>query len=247
MVELRVASAYVTLSGSEILFGGIAQKVGWKSLEAMPKTLVTSFDFGLTEPEALRYWQHSDTKVFVSGAQRLSQGSLIPQRAFHPKIYMFRSANGGFNSLVGSANLTGRGLTVNTEAAWANLSVSAAEANQVFDAAQFGTSLLNTELLATYEAVRQRKPTPPGFDTEVRPVDEPRPSAEDLQPFRTALENGLIIPERFNAMWVQGDALQGGSHNQLELPRGAHRFFGFSFDGYERREHNTIGFPVLHS
>ena len=36
----------------------------------------------------------------------------------------------------------------------------------------------------------------------------------------------------------------GGSHNQLELPRGANRFFGFGFDEYGE-DHVTIGHPVL--
>ena len=52
--------------------------------------LVTSFDFGLTEPLALRDWLDLDNvRVLVAGAQRLQNGSLIPSRAFHPKMYAF--------------------------------------------------------------------------------------------------------------------------------------------------------------
>jgi hypothetical protein len=46
-------------------------------------------------------------------------------------------------------------------------------------------------------------------------------------------------------MWVQGEGLQGGSVNQLELPRGGHRFFGFDFDNYAYPDNTLIGQPVL--
>ncbi|WP_080422468.1 phospholipase D family protein [Burkholderia ubonensis] len=248
MTELRVASAYSTFSGSDLLLSAIADKVGGASLGMMPKTLVTSFDFGLTEPQALRAWlELPNTRIFVSGAQQLMQRSLIPQRAFHPKLYMFGSASGGYNSLVGSANLTGRGLTVNIEAAWAQYGVPRADIDAVFALAQFETVELTGELLATYEALRRVQPPPAGFNSEVQPVEPPRLPPGELQQFRLAIECGQINPEHFNAMWVQGDALQGGSRNQLELPRGAHRFFGFNFGLYEYHSNLTIGHPIIRS
>ena len=36
----------------------------------------------------------------------------------------------------------------------------------------------------------------------------------------------------------------GGSGNQLELPRGANRFFGFDFDDYGD-SHEVIGYPAI--
>jgi hypothetical protein len=48
-------------------------------------------------------------------------------------------------------------------------------------------------------------------------------------------------------MWIQGEALQGGSRNQLELPRGAHRFFAYVFDQYDYPDKITIGQPLLRS
>lgn len=41
-------------------------------------------------------------------------------------------------------------------------------------------------------------------------------------------------------MWIHADALQGGSQNQLELPRGGHRFFGLDFDQYDHPHNLTI-------
>ena len=56
LIDIRVASAYVTLSGCNILLGAVRDAVGTAQFAAMPKMLVTSFDFGLTEPQALRHW-----------------------------------------------------------------------------------------------------------------------------------------------------------------------------------------------
>src|SRR3546814_8261825 len=113
-------SAYVTRGGSNILRSAVANAVGPVAFAAMPKTLVTSFDFGLTEPQALQHWRGlANATVLVSGAQRLAQGSLMPLRAFHPKLYVFGTDPQTCCTLVGSANLTSRGFSVNTEAAWA--------------------------------------------------------------------------------------------------------------------------------
>jgi len=46
-------------------------------------------------------------------------------------------------------------------------------------------------------------------------------------------------------MWIEARRLEGGSGNQLELPRGAHRFFDFEFDQYDSPSNVTIGQPVL--
>jgi hypothetical protein len=41
-----------------------------------------------------------------------------------------------------------------------------------------------------------------------------------------------------------GAMSSGGSHNQLELPRGANHFFEYDFDDYGN-DHEVIGFPVI--
>jgi hypothetical protein len=63
--------------------------------------------------------------------------------------------------------------------------------------------------------------------------------------FRVAIETEVINPADYPAMWVHGEALQGGSSNQLELPRGGHRFFGLVFDQYDYPHNLIIGEPVL--
>lgn len=247
--DMRVASAYVTLSGCKLLLDAACDSVGEATFRAMPKTLVTSFDYGLTEPQALRLWgKLPNATVFVSGAERLAQGSLSPLRAFHPKIYAFGRNGRTCNALVGSANLTGRGFSVNTEAAWAQTEVPRAEIDAAFAAAGFETVVLTNELLLAYEALRQDQPPPPDIEQEIQPVPLPTPVVgAGLPLFRQAIESGAVNPAGFGAMWVQGEALQGGSHNQLELPRGGHRFFGFNFTQYDFPHKMTIGSPVLRS
>lgn len=248
-VDIRVASAYVTLGGANILLSAVANAVGPAAFAAMPKTLVTSFDFGLTEPQALQHWHAlANATIFVSGAQRLAQGSLMPQRAFHPKLYVFGRNAQTCSTLVGSANLTSRGFSVNTEVAWVQQSIPRADADAAFDKARFGTTALTDDLLAAYTALRQAQPPPPEIEQEAQPVAAPAPVAAAALPlFRLAIANGAINPADYAAMWVHGEALQGGSSNQLELPRGGHRFFGFVFDQYDYPHNLTIGEPVLRS
>lgn len=246
-IDIRAAAAYVTLGGANILLSAVANAVGPAAFAAMPKTLVTSFDFGLTEPQALQHWLAlTNSTVLVSGAQKLVQGSLMPQRAFHPKLYVFGSDPQTCSTLVGSANLTSRGFSVNTEAAWVQQGVPRADADVAFGKACFGTIALTDELLATYIELRQTQPPPPEMEHEAQPVAAPSPVAAAALPlFRLAIETGAVNPAEFAAMWVHGEALQGGSGNQLELPRGGHRFFGFVFDQYDYPHNLTIGQPVL--
>ena len=56
MTELRIASAYVTHSGSEILLDAARRVLGAERFAAIPKLLLTSIDFGLTDPRALQCW-----------------------------------------------------------------------------------------------------------------------------------------------------------------------------------------------
>lgn len=182
-IDIRVASAYVTVGGANILLSAVANAVGPAAFAAMPKTLVTSFDFGLTEPQALQHWRAlANATVFVSGAQRLAQGSLMPQRAFHPKFYVFGRDPQTCSTLVGSANLTSRGFSVNTEVAWVQQSIPRADADAAFDKARFETTALTDDLLAAYTALRQAQPPPPEIEQEAQPVAAPAPVAAAALP-----------------------------------------------------------------
>jgi len=248
--NLKIASAYVTRSGSRILLDAVAAALGQEAFAKIPKMLVTSFDFGLTDPLALHDWlQLENARVIVAGASMLNYGSLIPTRAFHPKMYAFGKTDTTFNILVGSANLTGRGLSVNAESAWAQRDVPAQQVNEAFAlTTRHETLELTPDLLAAYGALRQQQPPPPEIGPETKPVAPPGDvAAAQLPLFRDAIATDTLEPAAYKSMWIHGEGLQGGSRNQLELPRGAHTFFGFDFRQYHRRNNFTIGCPLLRS
>lgn len=245
--EIRVASAYVTHSGSELILGTARRVLGAERFAAIPKLLLTSLDFGLTDPRALRDWLDlENTNVLVSGQQRLEQGSLIPATAFHPKVYAFGRGD-RFCVLVGSANLTGRGFSVNTESSWVQHDVRASEIYSVFRDIRHDTVPLSERLLESYLTLRQSSPPSREIGPEADPVATPEPVAGDQLPvFRAEIEDRLD-PLAYNEMWIQVERLQGGSASQLELPRGGHRFFGLDFDRYDYLSNLTIGQPLLRS
>ncbi len=70
-------------------------------------------------------------------------------------------------------------------------------------------------------------------------------TARSLTLFYDAISSGRLDPSAYEHFWVEaGSMSSGGSHNQLELPRGANEFFGFNFHDYGN-SHEVIGRPVL--
>lgn len=240
---VRVCSAYMSMSGSEMLFDGISRCAANGRHEDVRKTIVTSLDFGLTEPAALEFWlDTSNCTVLVAGAARLLEGSLIPRTAFHTKFYIVGGPNGRLGSLVGSANLTNRGMTINSEVAWLKLRHEhPARVNSAWDAAVQPAVPLTAEIVERYSALRERiaidYPT-----EELEPVPQP-----EIGPIRryAPFADADVEPTTFSQMWIQSRGLQGGAGTQLELPRGAHRFFGATYEGYDFSRVEHIAEPVL--
>ena len=244
--QVRIAAAYVTQSGYNMMVAALRNALNAAAFAAMPKLLITAFDFGLTEPAALQAWSELPNAVVrVSGSERMLQGSLMPARAFHPKVYAFGRPDGSSGVMVGSANLTGRAFSVNTEAVWAHL-LPTDEVDPAFQQAEHGTVPLLDHHLAAYAALRQAHPAPAQVAQEVMPVEPP--AAVDLAAlpqFRAAIETGQVNPDAYDRLWVHGESLQGGSRNQLELPRESHRFFNFAFNDYDNPNKVTIGEVTL--
>ncbi|MEF2559320.1 hypothetical protein VQ044_24710, partial [Aurantimonas sp. C2-5-R2] len=100
------------------------------------------------------------------------------------------------------------------------------------------------------EPTGSRRATPPlqkfNIDRDI-PAPPAPINVGALPLFRLIIETGAVNPANYNAMWIHGEALQGGSRNQLELPRGGHRFFGFLFTQYDYPHNLTIGEPILRS
>ena len=245
VVELKVAAAYTTSSGLELLLRAVEESVSSVVFESMPKCLITSFDYGITEPRALDDWMSLDrASVRVSGASNITTGTTIPARAFHPKVYAFRVDNRFYNVLVTSANLTGRGLTSNVEAGWVRRSVPSTDLDEAFVQLSADTRPLTRDLLEAYGKLRSSQPPPRNGLNDGQPVVRFMQANGQPPLFREAVERGDVDLSVFDEMWVQVSALQGGSNNQLELPRQGHRFFGLAFGQYDT-EHATIGYPML--
>jgi hypothetical protein len=245
--DLKVAAAYVTTSGTGLLLDVLTRRLGARRVDVIPKALVTSFDFGLTDPAALEAWAAMPSAtVRVAGGAAVRRGSLRPSVAFHPKLYLFGYSAAHSAGLVGSSNLTGRGLSINTEAGWSSPDLARAASEAAFALASEGTEPLTPELLKAYRALRVAQPPPPQLAREVEPVPlNAVPQLGTLPIFVDAVDAGLVVPGDFEQMWVQVEKLQGGSGNQLELPRAGQRFFGFYFTGYASKAKVTIGTPVL--
>jgi hypothetical protein len=140
--------------------------------------------------------------------------------------------------MIGSANLSRRAFTTNAEAAVALTDIDRAVADEHLAGFVSDAVPLDDALLQRYEAARANAPRPPStlvtlpgevlVEADGTDADSPIARDEfagDLVPLRTALEAG-VDPTAYQHFWVQCGTMSGGSRNQLELPRGAHRFFG---------------------
>ncbi|MBX3351678.1 MAG: phospholipase D family protein [Phycisphaeraceae bacterium] len=239
--QLRIAVAYTTLGGSELLMPQWRQRVGDVAWQALPKVLITSVDFGLTDPAALALWaQQPNTRVRLANAHLLAGGHLRPAEAFHPKLYLLDHA-GSQSCVMGSANLSRRALTINTESVARARGVPELMRQADWDHLEAATTPLDDQLLGQYEALR---PQPPAFQ-----ADEP-PAPVALAPaaipaFPDEVDAGRLDPAAFDRFWLEaGSMTTGGSRNILEVPRHANRFFGFNFNNYAD-QHIVIGHPVL--
>lgn len=237
--SFQAAVAYVTREGARRLVDELAARIG-STWPAVPKTLVTCFDFGTTEPGALEFLQGAGFEVRIAnlgadGAIRIMSNP----SSFHPKVYLASDAE-TVHAVVGSANLSRRALSVNTEAVTA-VDLDPAEAEAIWAEIVANSVELTAQLLQDYRDVRPRQRVAPPPDEP--PVPPPGPP-NALPVFRDVVEAGGINPGEHQAFWVEVGAPSGGSGNQLELPRRAQRFFGYDFDDYDD-DHHTIGHPVL--
>lgn len=243
----RICSAYMSRMGSRLLLDAIERNAADGDDRNVPQTVVTSLDFGTTEPAALRMWLERQAEVRVAGVAALERGTLVPEAAFHPKFYVFDRPDGTVGSLITSANLTNRGLTMNSEVGWSVAVADAVAAENAWRAAVEFAVPLTEEILRRYEEARRASAgRPANKDVRDRANDmarvPPPPSPSEPLP---AFSGAPIDPGEYDQMWVQSFGMSGGSQTQLELPRGAHRFFGVSAVDYEAEQVRQIAEPTL--
>jgi HKD family nuclease len=240
--RVRIAVAYTTYKGCATLFPSLAALIGsvWESI---PKTLITSLDFGHTDPGALEYVTAiPNFDVRITNANLTDAGvRLMPAESnFHPKIYLFGEHPDSY-VLVGSPNLSDRALTASTEAA--ALLVAPEELEDYWDELVEASTTLTDDILTAYKAARpKRKAVDPDPPLATIP---PAANTGALPVLGDAITLGEVDPSEYECFWVEAGSMRtGGSHNQLELPRGANHFFDFDFSSYDDA-HHIIGWPVL--
>lgn len=241
--RMFVASAYVTQEGSEMLLDRVRRAIGAQAFGQLSRRLVTTCDYGLTDPDALQAWVAAGATVEMVNAGNVGGATLRPSIAYHPKVYAFRAAAGDWTVVSGSANLTARGMTVNAEAMSAG-TMTHADMRTARRALAYGAVPVTPALIATYRAQRLAVPPSPDVAAEIAGVAQPQAPA-GVQVFGNAVNGGVVDPAAFDRFWVQTLAMSGGSGSQLELPRGAHAFFGFAFAQHVAGDKVTIGQPTL--
>lgn len=238
--RVRWAVAYSTKSGCERLTKRVSNRIGIRRWENTEKHFVTSLDFGLTEPAALDFLRRlPNSSVQIANPDVIKVPGFRPTTAYHPKVYLF-DAPGRTGYVVGSANLTSSALLSNTEVVTVGTErPSNGRWNNIWIQLILDSVPLTTALLDEYRRKWKRPKT--------RLVDpDPKPSPPPITPiekpvFWDAVNAGQVSPMDFKQFWVEaGSMSSGGSHNQLELPRGANRFFGFVHRDYGIA-HRTIG------
>lgn len=241
--RIRWAVAYSTKKGCERLVNRVADRIGKARWDHSQKYFVTSLDFGLTEPAALEFLANQiHSHVHVANPAVHARAGFRPSEAYHPKLYLF-DRPGVTGYVVGSANLTASALISNTEVVSAGEEVPANTTwSDVWTELLRDARPLTEALLHDYRRM-WRRPKLRAVDLDP-PLKRPmiRPAGKPV--FWDAVATGMS-PSAFAHFWVEaGSMSSGGSHNQLELPRGANRFFGFAHAAYGSA-HVTIGYPTL--
>lgn len=237
---IQIAVAYVTMQGARTLIPAMAHTVG-ERWEDLSKTLITCFDFGYTEPAALSYLQGQGMEVYVANLGGTTSTQLASNLAsFHPKVYISVLNEGG-SAIIGSANLSRRALTINTEVMVRVETRDTTLLTDLWKELMSTVVPLTDSLLERYQRTRERA-------RPLRLQDEPTaPSRVDrlhCPNLRDSVESGRIQPLQFHALWIETGYVSGGSRNQLELPRLSHTFFGYEFSSYSAQQ-QEIGRPTL--
>ena len=242
--SLCICVAYTTAYGLTLLKERAEFELGTEVWEALPKRIVTSIDYGITSPEALRQLRAlAKTEVFIANPSVIERSRFNPRIAFHPKCYC---VEGDVSQaiLTGSANLTRRALTVNTEAAiFSQQKPIVDQFLNTFDRLVGESLSVDNDWINEYELIRNGLPEIES-DDEVEVVESPE-NPPPLIDFVNENENDL--PARF---WIEaGSMSSSGSRHQLELPRRACRFFNLRFANYVpgREEIGTITLVRGHS
>lgn len=232
--HVDIAVAYASVGGVRVLLSQVSSAPSW---ERSTKRFLVSMDSGFTEPDALLALSRlPNSEVRIPNATDvLKSTALRPARPFHPKAYLFRGATSSMLSalVVGSANLTASAMSTGAEVVTAQFGRRNADVGTFLDWFEDAWDRA-VPLSLVLDEYRRKRPLRGG-----RP-----PSAEDQDRAATVYTPppGVAVAVRgpdaarlstAKAYWIEagrlsrnrGPTLPG---NQLDTPRGARVFFGFT-------------------
>lgn len=214
--EMLSCFAYATYSGA-VRFDMELGPALWGAIETK---WLFGIDYGRTQPSALHYMaakQNAEVRI-QDGVYVVESKNFIPRRDFHMKsAFMLNRAEQRFGFLAGSGNFSSSGLLRNIECGASLVANSAdefatsfertyREARRLWDDA----TLLN-DIIGSYE--------------ENWSAEQPQIDDEGEEP--------EVFPDQFDSFWIESGYVtrNRGSvrpGNQIDMPRGMHRYFGMA-------------------
>jgi len=234
--RMRVAVAYATLSGCHELTAAFGNITSWGHAE---KQWLISIDFGITQPEALKFLTNlPNSSVRVPNGAYLLKKKLKPRQSFHAKTYIFdNEGNHDLAIFTGSANLTFSGLHLNAEHGISTLWESPVKA-----AEKKSLKTVQEELEWWSDNWEKATPCDLSFLKAYAKIWKPQAPSEDAtdlvkkftatQKTEISTLNGLAwATARY--FWIETHDLyknRGAKEagNQLDCARGTRTYFGFS-------------------
>lgn len=211
----RGAFAYATQSG----FAAFNLRMGTDFWAATPSQWLFGFDYGRTQPKAIRsILSRPNASVrIVDGAWIIKEKGFLPRRDFHAKLCLMQNgAENRSGMVVGSGNFSSNGLRTSIEAGAAIYADTAEETNLAIAATAHQLEALwdqaspAEELIDAYE-----ERWLDSFDRRGNQGGDDAALGAGVEMFW--IEAGYVTKNR-------GPNTPG---NQIDLPRGMSRYFGF--------------------
>lgn len=243
--------AYASKGGAILLSSVLKQEVvGW---ETVRKRWLISLDYGHTDPAALEILLNlPNSEVRIPYLNDIIENKLMPNVCFHPKSMFFYTKDSDLPSIVyiGSANMTMSGLCFGHESGIAiyprlkkanNKEKNVKNTlNQIININNFygDCTILDSELISKYAKIRKRcRPRLEDETSVARKINYLLENDDE----QISFTNAAIISTAKN-FWVESGyvvrnrgPLRPG--NQIDLPRGASTFFGFTM---KKQKPNTF-------
>jgi hypothetical protein len=208
--------AYATQSGA----AAFDLRFGDDFWENTPSRWLFGIDYGRTQPQALRFMleqPNADVRIH-DGTWVLDSGGFLPRRDFHMKAgFLTNPTDSRFGMVVGSGNFSSNGLRKATECGASLLAKTSDEYKRTFRSAFRSAEALWDDATPAEDILEQYderwKNSAPLKPATAEVVD---PDYDDVEIFW--IEAGYVTRNR-------GADKPG---NQIDMPRGMNRYFGFN-------------------